>query len=116
MCALQECSLCLPQYSRHAGLQGQMLWELLVSVPDPQARESDMGLRTLIPMGELLQCNCFQPGGTSGKKSVCQCRKPKRRGFSTWVGKILWRKAWQSTLVFLPGESYGQGSLAGYGP
>ena len=63
-------------------------------------------------------CNVivFQPGGTSGKKSVCQCRRPKRHGFSTWVGKILWRKAWQSTLVFLPGESYGQGSLAGYGP
>ena len=23
----------------------------------------------------------------------------------TWVGKIPWRRAWQSTLVFLPGES-----------
>jgi len=22
-----------------------------------------------------------------------------------WVGKIPWRKAWKSTLVFLPGES-----------
>ena len=27
-----------------------------------------------------------------------------------WVGKILWRRAWQPTPVFLPGESYGQRS------
>ena len=33
-----------------------------------------------------------------------------------WVGKIPWRKAWQPTLVFLPGESYGQKSLEGYSP
>ena len=30
------------------------------------------------------------------------------------VGKILWRRAWQPTPVFLPGESHGQRSLAGY--
>ena len=27
-----------------------------------------------------------------------------------------WRRAWQLTLVFLPGESHGQKSLAGYSP
>ena len=32
------------------------------------------------------------------------------------VGKIPWRRAWQSTLVFLPGESQGQRSLAGFRP
>ena len=26
-------------------------------------------------------------------------------GFDPWVGKILWRRKWQPTLVFLPGES-----------
>ena len=31
-------------------------------------------------------------------------------------GKIPWRRAWQPTPVFLPGESYGQRSLAGYSP
>ena len=30
--------------------------------------------------------------------------------------KIPWRRAWQPTLVFLPGESHGQKSLAGYSP
>ena len=37
-------------------------------------------------------------------------------GFDPWVGKILWRRAWQPTPVFLPGESHGQRSLGGYSP
>ena len=39
-----------------------------------------------------------------------------RRRFSPWVGKIPWRRAWQPTPVFLPGEFHGQRSLAGYSP
>ena len=26
-------------------------------------------------------------------------------GFDPWVGKVPWRRAWQRTPVFLPGES-----------
>ena len=37
-------------------------------------------------------------------------------GFNPWVGKIPWRREWQPTLVFLPGESHGQRSLLGYSP
>ena len=37
-------------------------------------------------------------------------------GFDPWVGKIPWRREWQPTLVFLPGESHGQRSLVGYSP
>ena len=33
-----------------------------------------------------------------------------------WVRKIPWRRAWQSTPVFLPGEFHGQRSLAGCSP
>ena len=36
--------------------------------------------------------------------------------FNTWVGKIPWRREWQPTPIFLPGECYGQRSLAGYSP
>ena len=43
-------------------------------------------------------------------------RKHKRHGFVPWVRKITWRRAWQPTPVFLPGESHGQRSLAGYCP
>ena len=34
----------------------------------------------------------------------------------SWVGMIPWRRKWQPTKVFLPGESHGQRSLAGYSP
>ena len=46
----------------------------------------------------------------SGKESPCQFR---RCGFDPWVGKFPWRRKWQPTPVFLPGESHGQRSLAG---
>ena len=54
------------------------------------------------------------PGGTRGKEPACQCRRHKRHGFDPWIGKIPWRRVWQPTLVFLPGESHGQRSLVGY--
>ena len=56
------------------------------------------------------------PGGPSGQKSACQCRRPKRGGFDPWVQKIPWRRAWQLTPVFLLGESHGQRYLVGYSP
>ena len=40
----------------------------------------------------------------------------KRCQFNSWVRKIPWRRAWQPTPVFLPRESHGQRSLAGYSP
>ena len=39
-----------------------------------------------------------------------------RLGFSPWVRKIPWRRAWHPTPAFLPGEFHGQRSLAGYSP
>ena len=32
------------------------------------------------------------------------------------MGKIPWRRTWQPTPAFLPGEFHGQRSLAGYSP
>ena len=52
----------------------------------------------------------------SGKEPACQCRRHKRRGFDPWVRRIPWRRKWQPTPVFLPGECHGQRSLAGYSP
>ena len=37
-------------------------------------------------------------------------------GFDPWVEKIPWRRKWQPTPVFLPGESHGRRSLVGYSP
>ena len=36
--------------------------------------------------------------------------------FDPWVRKIPWGRKWQPALVFLPGKSYEQRSLAGYSP
>ena len=53
------------------------------------------------------------PGGTNGKEPACQCKRCKRLRFNPRVGKIPWRRAWQPTPVFLPGESHGRRSLGG---
>ena len=50
----------------------------------------------------------------SGKESACRYKRHKRCGFDPWVRKILWRRKWQPTLVFFPGKSHRQRSLAGY--
>ena len=49
----------------------------------------------------------------SGKESACQ---RWRLELELWVRKIPWRRKWQPTPVFLPGESHGQRSLVGYSP
>ena len=45
-----------------------------------------------------------------GKEPTGQCRRYKKHRFNPW------RRAWQPTPVFLPGESHGQRSLAGCSP
>ena len=50
------------------------------------------------------------PSSSDGKESAC---KAEAR-FDPWVGEILWRREWQPTPVFLPGESHGRRSLVGY--
>ena len=65
----------------------------------------------------------FPSGAAAAAKSLQSCpvalvvKSPSANAGDIrdpWVGKIPWRKAWQPTPVFLPGESHGQGSLAGY--
>ena len=63
-----------------------------------------------------LKINLGFPGGTTGKQPPCQCRRCKRHRFDPWIRKIPWKRAWQPSPVFLPGEFHGQRSLAGYGP
>ena len=53
------------------------------------------------------------PRWLSSKESTCQC---SRRGFDPWVGKTPWRRKWQPSQVFLPGEFHRQRSVTGYSP
>ena len=47
------------------------------------------------------------PRWLSGKEFVCQCRRCRRHRVNPCIRKILWRRKWQSTPVFLLGESHG---------
>ena len=66
--------------------------------------------QTLCFWGDVSLLQVFQslagfPGGASGEEPACQCGRGKRCGFSPWVRKIPWKRKWQPTPVFLPGES-----------
>ena len=49
----------------------------------------------------------------SGYRMCLQCRRHRKCRFNSWVRKIPWRRAWQPTPVFLPGESHGSKSPKG---
>ena len=44
------------------------------------------------------------PGGSAGKESCLQCRRPQ---FDSWIGKIHWRRERLPTPAFWPGELHG---------
>ena len=46
----------------------------------------------------------------SSQEPAYQCRRHRRCGLDSWVGKIPWRRAWKPTPVFLPGESMDRGA------
>ena len=50
------------------------------------------------------------------KNLPANAERNKRCGFIPGSGRIPWRRTWQPIPVFLPGESYGQRSLAGSRP
>ena len=56
--------------------------------------------------------SCRESGGWALKMSISS--KPGGNRQVVAVGKVSWRWEWLSTPVFLPGESHGQKSLAGY--
>ena len=56
------------------------------------------------------------PWWLNGKEPLCQRRRCKKHGLDPWIGKIPWRRKWQSTPVRLHGEFHGQRSLTGYSP
>ena len=53
------------------------------------------------------------PGCSVGKESACNARNP---GSIPGWGRFPWRRKWQPTPKFLPGEFHGQRSLVGYSP
>ena len=48
-----------------------------------------------------------------GWRICLQCRRRRKCGFDPWVEKIPWRRAWQPTSVFFPGEFHAQRRVEG---
>ena len=72
----------------------------------------DTGILTFERIGRcfkvvILNISGF-PHGLDGKESACNAGDP---GFDPWVRKIPWRREWQPTPLFLPGEYHGQTSV-----
>ena len=75
------------------------------------AGKGGMGICWL--MATVLVLHRGFPGGSEVKASACTAGD---LGSIPGSGKIPWRKKWQPTPVFLPGESHGRRSLVGYNP
>ena len=100
-------------------VEGMGLEDPLVGRPNEDLKAQGLVLHVAVELRVRKQANCYSTINTQGiglpggKESACQCRRCR---FDTWAGKIPQRRKWQATLVFLPGESPGQRSLAGYSP
>ena len=53
-------------------------------------------------------------GGSVVKRIYLPMQELQETQVRLLVGKILWRRKWQSTPICLPGKSHGQKSLTGY--
>ena len=75
------------------------------------------GLTLQIPGGELLSTKGREASSVSQQvKNLLAMQETQEMQIDPWVRKIPWRRTWQPTSVFLPGESHRQRSLAGYSP
>ena len=111
--------------------------KVLRTMPDPEGcSESDSFFSTLKKSLWLTFVECFlyswndskrvirisssNPLRSSGRSLVAQMVKNLSAMQETWVWSLSsedsWRREWRPTPVFLPGESHGQRSLAGYSP
>ena len=68
------------------------------------------------PVFPSLDLNQGFPGGSVVKNPPANTGDKTHRFDPSLGGKIPWRRKWQPTLVFLPGEFHGQRSLVGYNP
>ena len=69
-----------------------------------------------VVLEDLFRLYSFIVGLPWWLRRLSVCLQYGRPGFDPWVGKIPWRRKWQSTPALLPGKSHGQRSLVGYSP
>ena len=108
--SLLACCCCFPDSPSHKQALKKLSKQILLVL------KTRAILFWMPPHTEIRYLSYGLPRWSSNKESACECRRLKRHRFSPWVGKIPWRRKWQPTPVFLPGEFHGQRSLAGYSP
>ena len=114
---------------RCGGLRGRFtllsLHWMLESVLEVPRKQKKMGrcwwALELASGGVVLlesKCNCLEVSSKTSLVAQMVKNLPAmgRPGFNSWVGNNPWRREWQPTSVFLPGELHGQRSLVGYSP
>ena len=69
-------------------------------------------------MGQSLECYCvITTNGTNNPvRNYTHTHTHTHTHIDIYVVKLPWRRKWQPTPVFPPGESHGQRTLAGYSP
>ena len=103
------------QASPSIGFSRQEYWSGLPvpspgDLPDPGIEPRSPALRAEALTSEPAELTLM-----TSKESACNTGDTRDAG-SIPGRKIPWRRAWQPTPVFSPGESQGQRSLAGYSP
>ena len=111
-----ESSYRLPSQSHRAPLGAAALAQPILQILESSYISSPAS--TSLPPASTSCPKCCEGlplllGCSDGKGPACTCRRCR---FDPWVGKIPWRRKWQPTPVFLPGESHGQRSMMGYSP
>ena len=63
-------------------------------------------LYNMVMLGLCTYLGCIGgfSGGSGGEEPACQCRRRKRCMFDPCIKEISWRRAWQPTPLFLPGD------------
>ena len=88
----------------------QLIWKT-------QQRPQDWKRSVFIPVpkkGNAKECSNYCTKAVISHVAQTVKHLPTMWETQGWVGKILWRRKWQPTPVFLPGKSHGQRSLVGY--
>ena len=106
-------------WTREVRAGGKRVWGVIRRTKSPGSQLNRKQDKKNQDAGHLCLFSCLVknyrdfPIAQVVKEFYLQC---KRLGFNPWVRKIPWRRKWQLTPVFLPGEPHGQRSLVGYSP
>ena len=95
------------------------MWDLPRSGIEPVSPALAGGFFTTESPGKPLSFSDllpYQPGAFLVAQMVKKLPATQETVFDPWVGKISWRREWQPTPEFFPGEFHGQRSLVGYSP